>query len=642
MMDSNIPAPATKTFYPFTRWDAGILLGIGAAIALHFRFGWWEKPFAVQRRIADGEKIRLEDHIVAGFWWAILLTLILALAVACLRPFWKQHWLVAPKTSASGKLTRAFWFGAACIVALAVVVRIPRLDLSLYADEFYPLRMCISGQWSKNKEGETKFKPVDWNRTFFENREANNHVLQSVASRATLDAYRRLTGIERSAFSETALRFPSLVAGIVSILLLGIFCARSAGSHVAILAMFLCAIHPWHVRYSTEARGYAITLAGATLALFALQSAIRTGQWRSWLTLGAAFFLMLGSFPGSIYLVAAINLVLVIWFMVKGPRALGLSRLFVANALAAAAFALLYGPSAQQIIAYMQDPRALSPGISLGWLRDEAAYFLAGMPWAPDQADQPLLIGITNATSYLHPMLGPILFGLLAILCFAGLISGLRKSVAPDGWLLAGSLLAAGLGVVHCQLSGKLLFPWYLVFALPGVLALIASGAGSIARRRANLALPVALIVAVLFTSLVIRQLSVVMRHSREPNREVARAWFPNKDQNEMAGGFWTQAFNYEPRARQLVTAEDVAILIRESQATRSTLRIGFGHRERALATIPDALAMVENPDLFSLENTFHGIEAGQFTHRVYRLNNSVNDVGLTAALAQAKTRRLP
>jgi hypothetical protein len=221
-------------------------------VALHFRFGWSEKPFAVQRRLAAGAKVRLEDHVTAGWWWAGLLTLLLALAVLATRPFWMAAW-PRPRECAA-KLPSWFWILLCSCIVIAAALRVPRLAVSLYADEFYPIRTYYSGQWTKNTTGETEFKAVPWNRTFFDNREGNNHLLQSIASRASLEAYRQLTGADRSEFSEVAVRLPSLLAGLVSIALLGVYMMRSGAPGAAGIAMVFLALHPWHIRYSAEAR----------------------------------------------------------------------------------------------------------------------------------------------------------------------------------------------------------------------------------------------------------------------------------------------------------------------------------------------------------------------------------------------------
>ncbi len=643
-MESN--PQGVQRHFGWTRWDVAGLALLAAGVALHFRFGWSEKPFAVQRRLAAGAKVRLEDHVTAGWWWAALLTLLLAFAAVATRPLWMAAW---PKTRERvANLPGWFWLFLCGCVVLGAALRIPRLGVSLYADEFYPIRTYYSGQWSKNTTGETEFKAVSWERTFFDNREGNNHLLQSIASRAVLELYRKITGADRSEFSEAAVRIPSLLAGLASIAMLGVFMMRCGTPTAALVAMVLLALHPWHVRYSAEARGYAFVFAGATLALLCGWHAMTQGRLVNWVGFGAGLFFMLAAFPGAIYIALCLNAAVLFWFVRIGPRVPGLFRLFVANAGAAVPFAWLYGPSAQQILSYLNDPRAISPGISLAWLRDELTYFLAGMPWAPDNPSNPLLVGLMNAVALGNPehaaWLGLALVAVFAVAFAVGTVRSFLR-LPPGGWLVIASVASVAVGLLHCHFGGKLLFPWYLIFALPGVVAAIALGIDWICTatfgqsRWRRLAVQGFLGAFILLTA---RQTSVIISHSREPNREVASAVLPGVETKELAGGFWTQAFNYEPRMRFLVTCEDVAALIEESFRENAALRIAFGHRPRALATIPDALAMVEDEKLFVLEKIYYGIEAEQFTHYVWRLRRDVNPSTVTAALARATSLRHP
>ncbi len=641
-MESN--TQSVRRHLGLTRWDFGGLILIVLGIALHFRLGWWEKPFAVQCRLGAGAKPRLEDHITAGWWWAALLTLVLAFAVLATRPLWMAK---RPGTSALvPRVPRGFWMLLCGCVIVAAALRVPRLGVSLYADEFYPIRTYYSGQWTKNTTGETEFKAVSWERTFFDNREANNHLLQSIVSRAALEIYRKIIGAQRWEFNEVAVRLPSLLAGLASVALLGLFLWRLGYPTAAGVAMVLLALHPWHLRYSTEARGYAFVFAGATLAMLSGWHVMRQGRLIDWIGYGLGLFIILAAFPGAIYLALCLTAALFLWFVWKGPRVEGVARLFVANAAVAAAFAWLYGPSSQQILSYLNDPRAISTGLTFAWLRDELAYFLAAMPWAPDNPSNPLLVGVVNTIAQEQAgrfaWVGPALLALVAVAFVAGSIRSLLTA-GPGHWLVAASMMSVVLALLHCHFGGKLLFPWYLIFGLPAVVAAVALGVDWICtllpKQRPWRWLAIALFLGG-FVLLTARQTSVIVRHSREPNKEVAAAVLPGLAARELAGGFWTQAFNYEPRMRFLVTCDDVANLIFESRRESAVLRIAFGHRPRAMSTIPDTLAMVEDETLFTCEHIFYGTEADQFTHYVWRLREDATAETVTKALARASALR--
>ncbi|RME06502.1 MAG: hypothetical protein D6812_01515, partial [Deltaproteobacteria bacterium] len=89
--------------------------------------------------------------------------------------------------------------------------------------------------------------------------------------------------------SEVALRFPSLLAGALTVPLLyrvGV----AAGSGVGgCLAAFLLTISPLHVYYSREARVYALFLLVVTWALGAMLGLLRApGRRRTWVALALA------------------------------------------------------------------------------------------------------------------------------------------------------------------------------------------------------------------------------------------------------------------------------------------------------------------------------------------------------------------
>lgn len=70
--------------------------------------------------------------------------------------------------------------------------------------------------------------------------------------------------------SETALRLPSMVAGVLTLPVVFFIGARVAGPGVALLATLLLALSPIHVAFSQEARAYALLFLAATTAVLGL------------------------------------------------------------------------------------------------------------------------------------------------------------------------------------------------------------------------------------------------------------------------------------------------------------------------------------------------------------------------------------
>lgn len=85
--------------------------------------------------------------------------------------------------------------------------------------------------------------------------------------------------------SEFALRFPSVIAGVLTVALVIRVGRQWLGRRAAGLAGLLLAVNPFHVWYSQEARMYALLGALALAVLAAFWEALRLRQTRSWIAL---------------------------------------------------------------------------------------------------------------------------------------------------------------------------------------------------------------------------------------------------------------------------------------------------------------------------------------------------------------------
>ena len=55
-------------------------------------------------------------------------------------------------------------------------------------------------------------------------------------------------------------------------------------------ALLLLVLHPWFMRFISEARGYAFVMLGSTALVGLLGRALQSGQWRWWLGFGFVEF----------------------------------------------------------------------------------------------------------------------------------------------------------------------------------------------------------------------------------------------------------------------------------------------------------------------------------------------------------------
>ena len=73
------------------------------------------------------------------------------------------------------------------------------------------------------------------------------------------------------------------------------------------LAGLLLAVHPWHVRFSVEMRGYSAMLLALTLGVIFLLLGLRDGRWRWWLASAAMNLWALLAFAGCLYVPVVAN-----------------------------------------------------------------------------------------------------------------------------------------------------------------------------------------------------------------------------------------------------------------------------------------------------------------------------------------------
>src|SRR3546814_7784434 len=64
-----------------------------------------------------------------------------------------------------------------------------------------------------------------------------------------------------------------------------------------VVAAFLSALHPWHIRYASEARAYAFVLCLIPLVIYFFLRALEKGLWRWWAAFGTAEFFLMYSYP---------------------------------------------------------------------------------------------------------------------------------------------------------------------------------------------------------------------------------------------------------------------------------------------------------------------------------------------------------
>ncbi len=147
---------------------------------------------------------------------------------------------------------RRFHIALAAIVGVAALIRVSNLGtFSAWLDEILTLRLLDLAP------GEVVHRLSE---------DAENSPLCV----AVLWIFRRL-GLD-----ETSLRLVPIAAGLASIVLLAIWIRSRVGRDVALIAGAVCALSPFHVRYSQELRPYPFLLLAVTASLVAAEHLRRT------------------------------------------------------------------------------------------------------------------------------------------------------------------------------------------------------------------------------------------------------------------------------------------------------------------------------------------------------------------------------
>lgn len=607
-----------------------------------------EKPWGktVSKRLEKHQELQPKEYAVIGLWWgAVANAGVLALLLGTAR--W---WVVEGEAQRTvverkhGRPSLMAWALLGVTLGGAAWLRAPRLDHSLWNDEEYAMRKFAHGAWEKGKDGSWDFEPVSWTDTLFENRNGNNHLLNSLITREALTVWRAVAHAPRDAFSEVALRMPAFVAGLLTlgmVFLIGRRLASNlgAGDAVGLGAALLLALCPWHIRYAVEAKGYSFMLLFVCTAIYSLIRAMEEGRLRWWLLFAFSEAAFLLSFAGAIYVAAALN----------GFAAVELLRerywrrlrvLIAFNLLAMIPVLQWMLPSVPQLLHYLHSEGSLHLGLGWPWLRDFFSGLAIGFQYDnPDPAEHAGTSWLMESAA--HGWLMPLMI-VAGLLVVAGAFWSLcRGNVARLA--ISAPLAAVAAAYIHNASAGTPMVVWYLLYAIiPAALA-VPWVLASLVRGRAALGGVLPSVVIALFAAVyglgVWHPGRVLSLHPRQPMREaVASAHAGDASpMTAIVGVSDRQIQSYDPKVMVLGDRPELTSLVTAARLANKLLFVYVCGRDSILqstdgklhAKLPvlDALEHGLKPEeaggsgaTFVQTGKFPGTEA-MFSYRVYRLN---------------------
>ncbi|MCP4847097.1 MAG: glycosyltransferase family 39 protein [Verrucomicrobiaceae bacterium] len=607
----------------------GILLLIFSLIILYLLNAElpWKKGITA-RKLA-GKTIKPEHYAVTGLWygsWISLFTLPVLAAIGRLSLRRLSPNFTRLRAGLGKDSSPAFLVLAAIAISIAALQLFPRLDNSLWGDEDYTTRRAIIGQWERNAEDQLAFRKAKWTDTLFYYKTPNNHVLFSILARIAHLGYNDEGNPANLHFKESLLRTPAFIFGLGSVISLGYLIAVIGYRRAAIAAMFLLALHPWYLRHACEARGYAIALCLAPLALTFLIKALRRGRWRYWSAFGAAEFLLFYAYPGTIYILVPLSAgaLSYIWItkkdLARGDKLTLTSRWFSSCTFAAIPAIILMAPNLPQMQAYFARARAQGE-LSMNWLWDNLCYMGTGMPWNPWEANNPncLFLAETPAIS----------LTILALFYGFILLGALRLSKSGCRWLLFTLCIPYLLMLSHSLIGNVLLYQWYAIIHLPFALCLASIGLECISstiqsvrlRTQAGLLLLAAFLIP--YSLHTKAQRTLQRDQSVEPllesvriTRKVLNPLHPDVD-NAITAQFCMITPGYDPtsyiikRKYSPEPEKKLHSLMQMADETRKPLHVNIGQPALARLEWPELMTILEDQALFQALDPLYGLQSG-------------------------------
>lgn len=584
-----------------------------------------------------GRRVKVEHLVQTWTWRGAALDLVLVLGLLGTLKFWigkdtERQGETAPRRPPS----RWFVLGLVVALTIATLIRQPRMNLGFYNDEAHNFVRVIAGDFERRPESpdDFKWKPLSWLHTTWFNHSGNNSQPYSIAARLSYDTWSRSGGTADGEVSETAVRLPALFFGLVSLAMLALSLRQMTGDRAALWMLVAGMIHAWHIRYSTEARGYSLLMLAVALMFWFLHHAFRSGRWQHWLGFGYSAFLCVWSFSGSVYFLACVApLVMGRQFAVWRAGGHGADQII--RPVIAGVFALLPAlplmlPLVPQLMHVMEHFPAVKGVMGAEWWRDIAGFLLFGCRWNDLDHGNPVNLAISRYLSQ-HPWLW------LAVTATAGVtVTGLIKLLKSGGvsrLLVLSTLLSLLLSWWLMGRKGNYLNHWYVIYALPCVLMAMGAGLKTIhSPPRMNwLVLPVA-VLALGLPAEIGRKIRHLGKQDERAAVLLARdgKFYPEYESSPDAlrtvyGAFWCNSGTYDPRMVIITGLDVIERLVTKAREENRALYISHSHRPLAIQQSGELLRRVEDSGDFEKVATIYGQEEEQFTQHIWKLRASAH-----------------
>lgn len=267
-----------------------------------------------------------------------------------------------------------------------------------------------------------------------------------------------------------------MIAGILAVALVALW-LRSAGAPLAgVIAAFLLAVNPWHLRWSTTVGGYSESLSWLLLAMVVAAVALETGRWR-WFLIGSLLqALALLSCTSATAAVVTVLIYIAVTLIVRRDG-ISFGRWLVATCIGAMLVIQILAPVVTASIVGTNELQPMVAGASVSeqmgedrsWV-DLWSQAVAGSPWSTGASETGDGATDSDSSTVSVEDMGPAgswIFGLaLPLLALAGLVGGVVRERIK--MILLYSVVGSGLFAAAVLWSGGQLgqatSEWYALF----------------------------------------------------------------------------------------------------------------------------------------------------------------------------------
>ncbi len=573
---------------------------------------------------AKNDVARTDDYVR---YWLPFMARIHLFVLGCLLVI--SPWLLGDNPTqvahASSTTNRNVWPWALVLLAMlsSAILNAPRLGHSLWFDEEATVRRFVVGE-VRAVGDELEINVPSWSRTAFFYTDPNNHPLFSLLARASHTLFPPPQTAESFTFLERSVHLPGYILSILGLAAPFWLMSGMGLTRAGVIAVCWLALHPWHVRYGIDARGYSLLFLLIPLTLTGLWRGVHTGRLRWWILFGIGSFLTLWAYPGCLYAILATNLAAV-GMIAYSPvdRRVLLGRYIAANILGAVLTSLAYAPCWQLIAPYLRRERSLGE-ISWVGIAESTCGLFTGIPmsnWRPHE------LALSLARLWQSSALYVVAIAALLLTAAAAGVLALWRRGAACRMLLLPIFLPFPLLLGVSVLKHNIIHPFYSVTSLPALALLMGCGLDLISRwSRSQWQNTAAAVCALaVFGSFTWPQNQILRRYPIEPMRESVEIMrqqrhpeFGNLKTVLTAHISFTPKV-YDPAGVQLKSKEELNKLIARAKAEQLPLYVNTGDPDFARMRYPEIMAVVEDGLLFLALPEFLGTDR-QPSRMVYQL----------------------